>query len=80
MGAALKKIVLILKIIIISFLSFKMYHATFWCRRPENMKKPPSKVAHNRTPTFFLCTGLVPKRPETEILYHQKPLNAGLGI
>ena len=21
------------------------------------MKKPPSKVAHNRPPTFFLCTG-----------------------
>ena len=26
----------------------------FFC--PENMKKPPSKVAHNR-PQFFLCTG-----------------------
>ena len=24
---------------------------------PENMKKLPSKVAHNRPPTFFLCTG-----------------------
>ena len=29
---------------------------------PENMKKTPSKVAHNRPPTFFLCTG--PKRPK----------------
>ena len=25
---------------------------------PENMKKMPSKVAYNRPPTFFLCTGL----------------------
>ena len=25
---------------------------------PKNMKKTPSKVAHNRPPTFFLCTGL----------------------
>ena len=24
---------------------------------PENMKKPPSKVAHNRPPTFFFNTG-----------------------
>ena len=24
---------------------------------PENMKKTPSKVAHNRPPTFFSCTG-----------------------
>jgi hypothetical protein len=24
---------------------------------PENMKKLSSKVAHNRPPTFFLCTG-----------------------
>ena len=23
---------------------------------PENMKKPPSKFAHNQPPTFFLCT------------------------
>ena len=25
---------------------------------PENMKKSSSKVAHNRHPSFFLCTGL----------------------
>ena len=25
--------------------------------KPQNMKKQPSKVAHNRPPTFFLCTG-----------------------
>ena len=24
---------------------------------PENMKKLPQKVAHNRPPTFFLCIG-----------------------
>ena len=24
---------------------------------PENMKKPPSKVAHNRPQTFFFSTG-----------------------
>ena len=24
---------------------------------PENMKKPPSKVAHNQPPTFFFKTG-----------------------
>ena len=23
----------------------------------KNMKKPPFKVAHNRPPAFFLCTG-----------------------
>ena len=43
---------------------------------PKNMKKLPSKVAHNRPPTFFY----VPNGAETEIPYHQKPLNAGLGI
>ena len=40
---------------------------------PENMKKEkPSKVPHNRPG----C----PNGPKTEITYHQKPLNAGLGI
>ncbi len=48
---------------------------------PENMKKTPSKVARNRPPSFFFqywpgCQN----GPETEIPYHQKPLNAGLGI
>ena len=47
---------------------------------PENMKKPPSKVAHNRPPTFFMYWPGCPKDPETEIPYHQEPLNAGLGI
>ena len=47
---------------------------------PENMKKPPSKVAHNRPPTFFMYWPGCPNGPVTEIMYHQKPLNAGLGI
>ena len=45
---------------------------------PENMKKPPSKVAHNR-PFFLYCPGC-PNGPKTDIPHHQKPLNAGLGI
>ena len=47
---------------------------------PENMKKTPSKVAHNRPPTFFMYWPSCPNGPETEIPYHQKPHNAGLGI
>ena len=46
----------------------------------ENMKKRPSKVAHNRPPIFFMYWPGCPNGPETEIHYHQKPLNAGLGI
>ena len=41
------------------------------------MKRPPSKVAHNGPPTFFMYWPDCPNGPETEILYHQKP---GLGI
>ena len=38
-------------------------------------------VAHNRPQTFFfLYWPGCPYSPETEIQYHQKPLNAGLGI
>ena len=44
------------------------------------MKKPPSKVAHNRPPTFFMYWHGCPNGPETEILYHQKLLNAVLGF
>ena len=48
---------------------------------PENMKKPPSKVAHNGPLTFiFMYWPGCPNSPESEIPYHQKPLNAGLGI
>ena len=46
----------------------------------ENMKKTPSKVAHNRPPTFFMYWPGCSNGPETEIPYHQKPINAGLGI
>ena len=38
----------------------------------ENMKKLPSKVAHNRPGCL--------NGPKTEISYHQKPFNAGLSI
>ena len=47
---------------------------------PENMKKPPSKVANNRPPTFFMYWPSCPNSPETEILYYQRLLNSGLGI
>ena len=47
---------------------------------PENMKKMPSKNACNRPQLFFLCWPGCPNGPETEIPYHQKLLNAGLGI
>ena len=30
---------------------------------PENMKKPPSKVAHNRPQLFFYVLARLPKRP-----------------
>ena len=30
---------------------------------PQNMKKPPSKVAHNRPHTFFHLLARLPKRP-----------------
>ena len=48
---------------------------------PENMKKPLPRVAHKH-PQLFLCTYWpgCPNSIETEILYHQKPLNAGLGV
>ena len=47
---------------------------------PENMKKMPSKVAHNRPPTFFMYWLGCPNCPEKEIPYHQKPLNEELGL
>ena len=45
---------------------------------PENLKKPPSKVAHNQPPTFFFQYVLarLPKRPKnrnpvfSEMLIH----------
>jgi hypothetical protein len=47
---------------------------------PENVKNPPSKVAHNRPPTFFYVLARLPKEAKTEITYHQKPFNVGLRI
>ena len=46
---------------------------------PENMKKKPSKFAHNQPQTFFMYWPGCSNGPQTEILYLQKPLNAGLG-
>ena len=43
-------------------------------------KKLPSKVVHNQPQTFFMYWPGSPNGPESEIPYHQKPLNAGLGI
>ena len=47
---------------------------------PPKMKKPPSNIAHNWPPTFFMYWTGCPNGPETGILYHQKPFDAGLGI
>ena len=47
---------------------------------PENKKKLPSKVVHNRPRIFFLYWPSCPNCPKTEIPCPQKPLNAGLGI
>ena len=33
---------------------------------PKNMKKPPSKVAHNQPPTF-LCTGLAAQTAQKQL-------------
>ena len=50
----------------------------------EIMKKPPSNLAHRicqNLPELFFSTGPVAQTaPKTEIPYHLKPLNAGLGI
>ena len=48
---------------------------------PENMKKPPSKVTHNRPQTFFFMYWPgCPNGPETDIPHHQKPFNAEMSI
>ena len=44
------------------------------------MKKPPSKNAHNLPKIVFKYWPCCPNEPKTEILYHQRALNAGLGI
>ena len=43
-------------------------------------KKTLSKVAYNWLTNFFMYWPGCPNDPETEIPYHPKPLNAGLGI
>ena len=50
-------------------------------RKHEKTIKTPTKVAHNRLPTFFLYWPGCPNGPKTEIPYYKKkPLNVGLGI
>ena len=45
------------------------------------MKKTPSKVAHDRPPTFFLCTGPAAQTAQKQkSRTTKKPFNAGLGI
>ena len=44
---------------------------------PENC---PQKLLTIGPQLFFSVLARLPKRPKTEILYPQKPLNAGLGI
>jgi hypothetical protein len=50
----------------------------FFC--PENMKKLPSKVAHNRPQTLFSVLARLPKRPKKRNPLPPKAPNAGLGI
>ena len=40
---------------------------------PENMKKPPSKVALNQPQIFFMYWPGCPNSPKIEIQYHQVP-------
>ena len=47
---------------------------------PENMKNSPQKLLIIGPQLFFMYWPGCPNGPETEILYHQKPLIAGLGI
>ena len=44
------------------------------------MKKRPQKLLIIGPKLFCYILARLPTGPETEILYHQKPLNAGLGI
>ena len=44
------------------------------------MKNRPQKLLIIGPQLFFMYWPGCPNGPETEILYHQKPLNAGLGI
>ena len=57
------------KIILRNLLMQTLYSFVFFKFGPENMKKPPSKVGHNRPPDFFLCTG-----PAAQTAQKQKSL------
>ena len=58
----------------------QLFSAVFFKKKfdPENINKLPSKVAHDRPPTFFFSTGPAAKRPK--IPYPQKSLIAELDI
>ena len=47
---------------------------------PQNMKKLPSKVAHNPPPICFYLLAWLPKRPRNSNPVPPNPPNAGLGI
>ena len=53
---------------------------TLFCVRPSLNTQSCNRTYHNRPPTFFMYWPGCPNGPETEISYHHKPLNAGLGI
>ena len=59
---------------------FSANAAMFSKNCPRKMKKPTSKVVHNlpKKIKYWLGWPSCPNSPKTEILYHQKPLNAGL--
>ena len=38
---------------------------------PENMKKPPSKVAHNRLRPFFQYCQTAQIKPKSQFLFHE---------
>ena len=53
--------------------------ATIFFFAPENMKKPPSKIAHNRPKTFFSVLARLPKQPQNRNPIPSKAPGAGLG-
>ena len=60
-------------------------YVTFLCRRYnflflKTWKKHPQKLLIIGPELFFQYWPSCPNGPKTEILYHQKPLNARLGI
>ena len=47
---------------------------------PQNMKNCPLKLLIIGPQLFFMYWPVCANCAETEILYHKKPINAGLGI